>query len=243
MRKIMTLLFALAVATVSAPAFSGGGAGVHLDKAPIDIYDKESLKRGAKLFVDNCLSCHSAHFMRYKRMGDDLGMTVEETKALIHTGAKIHDTMNVAMPQDKSAKWFGTPPPDLSVISRSRNADWIYTYLRSFYLDDSRPMGVNNTVFPDVGMPHVLWKLQGWQQKIEQGEGDHKEIKLMADGTGTMKPVEYDAAVADLTNFLVYVGEPVKSYRQTLGWYVLAFLFIFFIVAYMLKKEYWKDVH
>jgi len=236
MKKIITLLFALAVASASAPVLAGGGAGVHLDEAPIDINDKESLKRGAKLFTEYCMSCHSIKFMRYKRMGDDLEMTKEETKALIDTGAKIHDKMEIAMPAKESGKWFGVVPPDLSVITRARGEDWIYTYLRSFYLDSSRAIGVNNTVFPDVGMPHVLWKLQGWQQKDEHG-------KLVADGSGSMTPAEYDEAVADLTNFLVYVGEPVKAYRQTLGWYVIAFLLIFLVPAYLMKKDYWKDVH
>ena len=226
-----------------------GGGGAHLDEAPVDLSDMESLQNGAKLFMNYCLSCHSAKFMRYKRMADDLGMSDQEVlDNLVYTGAKIHDTMEIAMPADQAAQWFGTAPPDLSVISRSRGADWLYTYLRGFYVDESRPMGVNNIVFADVGMPHVLEGLQGKQhlkeEKVNMAYGGEKTTeKLVVDGSGSMTPAEYDKAVGDLVNFLVYVGEPVKAYRMTLGWYVLGFLFILLILAYRLKKEYWKDVH
>ncbi len=244
MKKLSAVLFLL-------PSFAmaGGGGGVHLDHAPVDLSDKESLKSGAKLFMDYCLSCHSAKYMRYKRMADDLGMSDQEVlDNLVYTGAKIHDTMEIAMPGSAAAAWFGTTPPDLSVISRSRGADWLYTYLRGFYVDQSRPMGVNNVVFKDVGMPHVLEGLQGKQQlkeeKINMAYGGEKITEvLVADGSGTMTPAEYDKAVGDLVNFLVYVGEPAKAYRETLGWYVLGFLLILLVVSYRLKKEYWKDVH
>lgn len=228
---------------------AGGGGGAHLDEAPVDLSDMESLQNGAKLFMDYCLSCHSAKFMRYKRMADDLGMSDQEVlDNLVYTGAKIHDTMEIAMPSEQAAQWFGTAPPDLSVISRSRGADWLYTYLRGFYVDESRPMGVNNIVFADVGMPHVLEGLQGKQhlkeEKVNMAYGGEKTTeKLVVDGSGSMTPAEYDKAVGDLVNFLVYVGEPAKAYRMTLGWYVLGFLFILLILAYRLKKEYWKDVH
>lgn len=231
MKKLSVLLLLL-------PSFAmAAGGGVPLDKAPIDLSDKESLKNGAKLFMNYCLSCHSAKFMRYKRMADDLGMSDQEVlDNLVYTGAKIHDTMEIAMPADQASKWFGTTPPDLSVISRSRGDDWLYTYLRGFYKDPSRPMGVNNIAFKDVGMPHVLAGLQGNQSLKEDGT-------LVVDGSGTMSVEEYDKAVGDLVNFLAYVGEPVKAYRMTLGWYVLGFLLIMLILTYRLKKEYWKDVH
>lgn len=244
MKKINTLLL------VILPTFAlASGGGVHLDHAPVDVTDHESLKRGAKLFMNYCLSCHSAKFMRYKRMADDLGMEDSEVlENLVYTGAKIHDTMEIAMPESDAAAWFGTTPPDLSVISRSRGADWLYTYLRGFYVDKSRPMGVNNIVFQDVGMPHVLEGLQGKQylqeEKVNMAYGGEKVTeKLVADGSGSMTPAEYDKAVGDLVNFLVYVGEPAKEYRETLGWYVLAFLLILLVLSYRLKKEYWKDVH
>ncbi len=231
MKKISTLLFVI----LPTFAFAAGG-GAHLDSAPVDLSDKESLKSGAKLFMDYCLSCHSAKFMRYKRMADDLGMEDSEVlENLVYTGAKIHDTMEIAMPESDAAAWFGTTPPDLSVTSRSRGADWLYTYLRGFYVDVSRPMGVNNIVFQDVGMPHVLADLQGKQYLQEE--------KLVVDGSGSMTPDEYDKAVGDLVNFLVYVGEPIRAYRESLGWYVLIFLLILLVVSYRLKKEYWKDIH
>ncbi len=235
MKKMINKISALLLLLPSLAMASGGG--VHLDKAPVDLSDMESLQNGAKLFMNYCLSCHSAQFMRYKRMADDLGMSDQEVlDNLVFTGAKIHDTMQVAMPAEQSAKWFGTTPPDLSVISRSRGDDWLYTYLRGFYIDPSRPMGVNNVVFKDVGMPHVLAGLQGNQTLQEDGT-------LVVDGSGSMTAAEYDKAVGDLVNFLAYVGEPAKSYRMTLGWYVLGFLLILLVLSYRLKKEYWKDVH
>ncbi len=232
MKKISVLLLLL-----PSLAVAGGGSSVPLDKAPIDLSDMESLKNGAKLFMNYCLSCHSAKYMRYKRMADDLGMSDQEVlDNLVFTGAKIHDTMEIAMPADQAAKWFGTTPPDLSVISRSRGDDWLYTYLRGFYVDASRPMGVNNVVFKDVGMPHVMQELQGRQYLQEDGS-------LKLDGSGSMSVAEYDKAVGDLVNFLAYVGEPAKAYRLTLGWYVLGFLAILLVLTYRLKKEYWKDIH
>lgn len=236
MKKMMKKI-SIALLLLPSLALAGGGSSVPLDSAPVDLSDKESLKRGADLFMNYCLSCHSAHFMRYKRMADDLGMSDQEVlDTLVLTGAKIHETMQIAMPSEQSAKWFGTTPPDLSVISRSRGDDWLYTYLRSFYVDASRPMGVNNTVFKDVGMPNVLEGLQGKQHLQADGT-------LKGDGSGSMSAEEFDKAVGDLVNFLAYVGEPAKAYRMTLGWYVLGFLLILLIPAYRLKKEYWKDVH
>jgi ubiquinol-cytochrome c reductase cytochrome c1 subunit len=237
MKKMMKKTGVLLLLLFPSFVMGGGGGGVHLDTAPVDLSDNESLKNGAKLFMNYCLSCHSARFMRYKRMADDLGMSDQEVlDNLVFTGAKIHDTMEIAMPAEQAAKWFGTTPPDLSVISRARGDDWLYTYLRGFYVDPSRPMGVNNVVFKDVGMPHVLQGLQGKQTLQEDGT-------LTVDGSGSMTAAEYDKAVGDLVNFLAYVGEPVKAYRMTLGWYVLGFLLILLIPAYRLKKEYWKDVH
>ena len=245
--KKLIIAFLLAAAPVLGLA-AGGGA--HLDDANIDLSDQASLQRGAKYFVNYCLSCHSAKYQRYNRMARDLGLTEEEVKDnLMFTTDKIGETMNIAMPEAQAAEWFGTAPPDLSVIARARGVDWLYTYLRSFYLDDSRPFGVNNIVFPDVGMPHVLWELQGAQKAVYKTEKDAagNDVEVFDHfeqvTPGLMSPEQYDEMARDLTNFLSYVGEPVQLERKALGVKVLIFIAIFFVLAYLLKKEYWKDVH
>ncbi len=230
--------------------------GIHLDSAPGDLTDSESLKRGAQAFANNCLSCHSADYMRYNRIGRDLGWTdLEVSDKLINTRAadgektKVGELMKVAMNNDYSSVAFGTKIPGLTVIARARGADWLYTYLRTFYLDDSRPMGVNNLAFPDVGMPHVLWEKQGLQKAVFKTEKGHDGLekhvfeKMEIVQPGTMSVEEYDAYVGDLVNFMVYMAEPVQLERRSLGVKVLLFLFIFAIVAYLMKKEYWKDIH
>jgi len=228
----------------------------HLDHAPIDLKDTASLQRGAKTFAHYCLSCHSASYMRYNRIGRDLGMTDEEvSQELINTRdekgdkTKLGALMKVAMPEDYAKHTFGTKVPDLTVMARAKGADYLYTYLRTFYLDDSRPTGVNNIAFPKVGMPHVLWQMQGLQKanfKTEtDAEGNEHEIfeGMEIVQPGTMSTEEYDAFVADLVNFLVYMGEPVQLERRHLGIYVLIFLAVFGFIAYLMKKEYWKDIH
>lgn len=244
------LIFVIALLGLPQAGFSAGGSNVHLDKVDIDLKDKESLRNGAKLFVDYCLGCHSAALMRYSRIGQDLGMSKEEvTTELLTAGGKIGDTMTIVMQPEEAAKWFGTTPPDLSVLTRVRGADWVYTFLRSFYRDDSRPWGVNNAVFKDVAMPHVLWELQGLQEaKIEKhvdAEGHERETitGFTPIEAGSLSPEAYDAAMRDLVNFMVYLSEPSKLQRLELGKWVLGFLFVFFILAYMLKKEFWKDIH
>lgn len=250
MKKILIALFALLPGMVMA---SGGGA--HLDHAPVNVSDTESLKRGAKTFANYCLSCHGADYMRYNRIGTDLGMTEEEVQELISTRdakgerTKSGELMKVAMNNDYSKTAFGTKIPGLTVIARSRGADWLYTYLRTFYIDESRPTGMNNMAFKDVGMPHVLWEMQGLQKANFKTEtdADGNEQKVFEGfelvQPGTMKPEEYDAYVGDLVNFLVYMGEPMQTQRKSIGIWVLLFLAVFSVVAYMLKKEYWKDVH
>lgn len=233
------------------PGFAlAAGGGVHLDKADIDLHNKQSLQRGAKLFVNYCLSCHSAHFQRYSRMARDIGLTDDQViDNLMFASDKIGETMTIAMSREDGKAWFGAPPPDLSLVARSRGADWLYTYLRSFYLDESRPFGVNNVVFPSVGMPNVLWERQGLQKPVyrteHDAEGKEKQVidhlELVEPGSRT--PAEFDKDVRDLVNFLVYVGEPALLERKALGIKVILFLLVFLIVAYMLKKEYWKDVH
>jgi ubiquinol-cytochrome c reductase cytochrome c1 subunit len=223
--------------------------GVHLDQANIDPDNQQSLQRGARLFVNYCLSCHAAALMRYERMGDALGITeLQVAENLMYTGGKVGDLMTVATDPEDAVEWFGTVPPDLSVIARSRGVDWLYTYLRSFYLDPSRVTGVNNLVFPDVGMPDVLWELQGWQKPVittvKDTDGtEHKVIDLELVEPGLMSPKEFDRAVRDLVNFLDYMAEPGKHDRQALGVKVILFLLVFLVVAYLMKKEFWKDVH
>jgi len=249
-KLIITFLFAI----ISVHAYASEG-GAELETAPIDIYDKASLARGAKDFAAYCFSCHSASFMRYNRIAKDTGMDEAEVRnTFIFTRdkkgdpTKMGDLMKVSMTEDYARQAFNAPVPDLSLTARARGADWLYTYLHSFYMDASRPTGMNNVVFPGVGMPNVLWELQGLQKAVyttTEHEGaktehlDHLELVQ----PGSMNKEEYDAFAADLVNFMVYLAEPVQVERRSLGWKVLLFLAGFFVVAYMLKKEYWKDVH
>ncbi|MCU7842458.1 MAG: cytochrome c1 [Candidatus Thiodiazotropha sp. (ex Monitilora ramsayi)] len=246
MKKLIVVILLAAAPMLGLAA----GGGAHLDDADIDLGDQASLQRGAKFFMNYCLSCHSAKFQRYNRMAKDLGLTEEEViNNLMFTTDKIGDTMNIAMTADKATAWFGNPPPDLSVITRARGVDWIYTYLRSFYLDKERPFGVNNIVFPDVGMPHVLWELQGAQKAVfktvkDSAGNDTQQFDHFEPVTpGTLSPEEYDQVARDLTAFLSYIGEPIQMERRRLGVWVLLFIAVFFVLAYLLKKEYWKDVH
>ena len=234
-------LIALLFAPIMAFASSGN---VHLDKWPGSVSDKAALQNGAKLFVNYCLNCHGASYMRYKNL-IDLGLTEQQVREnLMFTSDKIGGLMAVAARSDEQKQWFGATPPDLTIVARARGeagndaagADWLYTYLRSFYRDANRPTGWNNVVFENVGMPHALWELQG-----EQVMGpDHK---LMLAKPGKLKPQEYDAMVADLVAYLKYMGEPVAEFRKKLGVIVLIFLGVLFVFAYALKREYWKDIH
>ncbi len=245
MRVAIGLLLLVAVPGTVAAA----GAGYDLDDANIDLTNKASLQNGAKLFVNYCQGCHSAAYQRYNRLARDLGLDdalVEDN--LIFTGAKVGETMLNAMPEDDSKRWFGAPPPDLTVIARSRGEDWLYTYLRTFYLDPSRPLGVNNAVFRGVGMPHVLWELQGWQKPVIEttldDQGNEHEVingfELVE--PGSLAPVEFDQAMRDLVTFLAYIAEPVRLEREALGIKVLLFVVVMTVVFYLLKKEYWRDV-
>jgi ubiquinol-cytochrome c reductase cytochrome c1 subunit len=217
----------------------------HLQRANIDPTDNESLQRGAKHFVTYCLGCHSIKHIRYQRMSLDFG--IDDTKVLSEIapqGATIYQQMHTAMNAHDSGKWFGVQPPDLSLVSRSRSADWLYNYLKSFYTDPKKPLGTNNLVFKDVGMPNVFWQLQGEQKATFKTVDGKQEIdSLVVDVPGTLSEQEFDAMVNDLVNFLVYVGEPIKLERERMGKYVLFFLGMFLLIAYLLKKEYWKDVH
>lgn len=233
----------LLLVALMAPAMALASGNVHLDKANYDLGDQASLQRGAQIFVNYCLGCHSANYMRYNRM-QDIGLSEEAIKQnLMFTTDKVGDLMTIPMSKQDAAAWFGAAPPDLTVIARSRGADWLYTYLRGFYRDESRPTGWNNTVFDKVGMPHVLYELQGEQAMETVKEGEHKSHKLVLAKPGKLKPAEYDAAVNDLVGYLVWMGEPAQQSRVKIGFVVLIFLALFFVVAYKLKKEYWKDVH
>jgi ubiquinol-cytochrome c reductase cytochrome c1 subunit len=216
---------------------------VELQEADIDLSDNESLQRGAKHFVTYCLGCHSAKHMRYLRFAMDVG--VDQKKMLediAPEGASIYDQLHSAMNKHDAEKWFGVQPPDLSLIARSRGADWLYTYLKSYYSDTARPFGVNNLVFEDTAMPNPLWQLQGEQHAEIRKTIYGEYTKLVLDDPGTLTEREFDVFVNDLVNFLVYVGEPVQLERERLGKYVIIFLLMFLVIAYLLKKEYWKDV-
>lgn len=250
----------LLVALLAAPALAlAASEDVRLDRAPIDEHDLVSLQHGAKIYVNYCLGCHGASYMRYNRL-EELGLTAQQIRDnLILTDAKVGDLMKSAMDPRDAKEWFGAVPPDLTVIARSRaspagsGADWLYTYLRGFYRDPVRPTGWNNVVYRDVGMPHVLWRLQGEQElrteivtipRADEEDAEKHEVqKLVLVRPGTLSPNEYDQLVRDLVNFLVYMAEPAKRSRIEVGTYVLLFLFALFVLSYALKKEYWKDVH
>ena len=258
-------------------AASAAGGGLGLLHANTNLSDRASLQRGAKLFVNYCSGCHSLEFMRYNRMARDLGLSDQQVmENLIFTSAKVGDEMRVALRRENAKEWFGAAPPDLSVIARSRGPDWLYSYLLTFYRDPNpaRPFGVNNLVFTDVGMPHVLWSLQGIQT-LEKGERpstaksehtvrleatkhglnlhnivldesgeEHKVVDRLVIGTpGGLETGPFRSAARDVVNFLTYVGEPAKLVRYRMGFWVLVYLAIFFVLSYALYREYWKDVH
>ena len=241
-RAAAVLLFAPAVAMAAA-------ASVHLDKAPVST-DPAALQNGAKLFVNYCLNCHSASFMRYNQL-TNIGLSEQDIRDnLMFTGERVGDLMKIAARPAESKAWFGATPPDLTLIARQRasgdgsGADWLYTYLRQFYRDTERPTGWNNVVFENVGMPHVFWQLQGEQvAKVSANADGSKKVELSLAKPGVMAPAEYDKAVADLVSFLVWMGEPVAEKRKSIGTVVLIFLAGFFVLAYALKKNYWKDIH
>ena len=218
-----------------------------LERAPIDPRDAVSIQRGAQVFVNYCLNCHGAESMRYKRL-EDLGLTQQQIKDnLMFAADKVGDTMTVAMRRGDAKSWFGVAPPDLSVIARARGADWLYAYLRSFYRDDSRDSGWNNLVFPNVGMPHALYELQG-DQVLRSPPGPETDSAtgaepLVLQTPGKLSAAAYDRLTADLVNYLVYMSEPARETRIRIGYAVLIFLGLLFVPVYFLKKEYWKGIH
>lgn len=248
-KLILTLIAALGIAT-GAQAAEGG---IAWDKAPVNTTDQASLQNGAKLFVNYCLSCHSAAFMRYNRL-QDIGLTEQEIKDnLLFTTDKVGETMKATLDPKQAKDWFGGTPPDLTVIARSRagaggtGADYLYTFLRTFYRDDTKPTGWNNLAFPSIGMPHALWQLQGERRAVfeEQGVGGQKTqvFKGWEQLTeGSMTPVQYDQAVGDLVNYLQWMGEPAQNSRVRIGVGVLLFLGMFIVIAWRLNAAFWKDV-
>lgn len=238
----------LLVACAAPAAFAATGT-VQLEPANNDIGNVASLQRGARNFVNYCLGCHSARYVRYSRLAEDLELTEEQLiDNLMFTGERPHDTMQIAMRPRDAERWFGVAPPDLSLIARSRGTDYVYTFLKSFYVDPARPTGVNNLVLPNAAMPHVLWELQGVQNAVYEGHMDaqgnmQKQFTGFELATpGEMTAEEFDTFVRDTVNFLDYVSEPVQLERRTLGLRVLGFLLVFFLFAYALKREFWKDV-
>ncbi len=217
------------------PAFTRAELSVPLLQPKIDPNDTASLRRGAKLYVDRCLGCHSLKHLRYSRLKQDLKLSEAEFKALFPGVEKATGTLSSSLASQDAIAWFGAPPPDLSERARALGTDWLYTYLRSFYADDSRPFGVNNLIFKDVAMPNVLWDLQGKQRLKDQ------RLELVE--PGELTPEEFDLAVGDLVNFLAYAAEPTSLVRRSLGKYVIGFLLVLTFVTYRLKKAYWKDLH
>jgi ubiquinol-cytochrome c reductase cytochrome c1 subunit len=218
-----------------------------LEPANNNVANTASLQRGAKYFVNYCFGCHSAQYVRYNRLGQDLQLTEQQLiENLMFTGEQPFDTMANAMRPEDSVRWFGTPPPDLSLIARSRGTDYIYTFLRSFYAAPGRPTGVDNAVLPGTAMPHVLWQLQGTQRPVYATDAEHGGAEVLEGfvlvRAGQLDSSAFDEVVRDIVNFLDYLGEPIKRERQQLGIRVIGFLLVFLLIAYMLKKEIWKDV-
>jgi ubiquinol-cytochrome c reductase cytochrome c1 subunit len=216
-----------------------------LDSADNNIDNIASLQRGAKYFVNYCLGCHSAQYVRYNRLAQDLQLSEQQViDNLMFTGERPFDTMAIAMRPEDSERWFKVSPPDLSLIARSRGTDYIYTFLRSFYAAPGKPTGVDNIVLPGTAMPHVLWQLQGTQRAVFHTDEHNAQVfdhfELVTPGE---LPVErFDDVARDIVNFLDYIAEPIKRERQQLGVRVIGFLLVFLLIAYMLKKEIWKDV-
>jgi len=238
----------LAFAALAAVSFAGVAQAAEeggMEPMNIRVDDVASLQRGSRLFFNYCSGCHSLQFMRYSRIAEDLKLDEKEVQAsLIFTGAKIGDKATNQMPPALAATWFGKAPPDLSLEARAKGSDWIYHYLKSFYLDPSRPVGWNNTVFPNVSMPNPLWELQGLQVAVKKGEGGESEIeKLEIKTPGRVSEAQYDEAVRDITAFLTYAGEPAALKRTSMGVWVLLYLAFFTFLAWLLKHEFWKDVH
>ena len=257
LRHLLVLLVALAGAS---PALASSGGGVAMQSAHTNVGNTAALQRGAKLYMNYCASCHSMQFLRYSRMAEDLGLSEEQVMANLNlSGAKFGETIRAGMPRAQAEAWFGTAPPDLSLTARSRGVDWIFNYLKSFYADPDRAAGWNNTILPGAAMPHVLWELQGSQvpvtrppDKGEDGKAKACEgpaigaecfVEFQVASAGALSPAEYDEAVRDITTFMQYAAEPAALQREKYGVWVVLFLAVLTFLLWMLKHEYWRDVH
>ncbi len=270
MKKIFLLLvLGLLPLAVSASEGEKACGSIDCDKFEPSLHDKAALQRGAKYFVNYCMGCHALSYMRYERLADDLNIPHDVAQQNLNfSGGNIGDLMTIAAPAKEQKKWFGAAPPDLTLVARARGVEWLYTYLRNFYQDDKRPYGVNNRVFKDVGMPHAMLELQGMAKCApgpvhaenggikrdpltraeilvdpQTGEALNPCGRLVVEKAGQLKGAEFDQAVGDLVSFLAYSGEPSALKRQRMGVYVLFFIALFFVVAWLLNREYWKDVH
>ncbi len=265
--KRFVIFLAAFLMTFNVSVFAAGGSDLALDKVHMNMSDKASLQRGAQLFVNYCLSCHSAKYARYNRVAEDLDIPLWQLKEnLMFTTDKEGDLMKTTMPAEDAKAWFGVAPPDLTLVSRVRKSDWLYTYLRAFYQDDSSPSGWNNSLFENVAMPHAMYELQGVQRLVRKVDasktaaGDAhaasapavevgENQKVVGDAIfelvhpGKMSSAEFDQAMTDLTAFLSYLAEPVQLERKKIGVYTLIFLILLTLLCYLLKKEYWRDVH
>lgn len=257
MKRFAKLLTAFAGLVVSGSAFAAGGHALPYSYTP-DTSNLASLQRGARDFMAYCSGCHSMKYLRYNRIGQDLGIPDDVLKSsLMFTSEKPGDAILSSMPAEASKAWFGQTPPDLTLETRARGADWVYSYLRTFYVDAKRPLGVNNLVLPNASMPHVLWALQGWQVKEEahaeasdhgegghaDGGGEHHGVPLKLVQPGSLTPDQYEKFVGDLVNFMAYAAEPGKSIRTGVGPKAMFYLLILLTLCYFLKKEFWRDIH
>ena len=233
---------------VAALAQNEGDGARHMEPANTDVSDLASLQRGAKYYVNYCLGCHSAQYVRYNRLGADLGLTENQlVENIMFTGERSFDTMNNAMTDEDAAAWFGVAPPDLSLIARSRGTDYLYNFLRGFYQDDSALSGANNLWLENTAMPHVLWEQQGIRRAVfvdtdVNGVAMPTFERFEPVSPGTLDEAEYDELVRDIVTFLDYIGEPMQLTRRALGVRVIGFLLVFLVIAYMLKREVWRDV-
>lgn len=247
---LATSVMAVSLVAVLPQVANAAGGGAELEHFTPERTEK-SLQRGAKVFVNHCMGCHTADYHRYSHLARDVGLSDEAVvENLIFTTdasgepSKIGSLMGNNMSEEYGKEAFGAVPPNLALISRSRGVDWLYSYMKSFYLDESRPMGANNIVFPQVGMPHVLADLQGWQKPVYESDDEGHEVfaGFQQVTAGKLSPAEYDSTITDLVSFLDYLGDPNREARHSLGIKVMLFLLIFLVLAIMLKKEYWKDI-
>ncbi|KAA2284809.1 cytochrome c1 [Arenimonas fontis] len=244
----MTKLRFFALLLALAPAVGLAAGGAKLEHSGTDLGDRASLQRGAGLFMNYCAGCHSLSMQRYSRLGEDLGLSQEQVERfLIRGNAKYGEPINTGITAGDGEAWFGKAAPDLSLVARAKlgGPDWVYSYLKGFYVDESRPLGWNNTVFPGASMPHVLWELQGIQRPVYDvdAEGQAHLVRLELVKPGRLSPAEYDRVARDISAFLQYVAEPAALQRESVGVWVILFLALFTLLAWLLKAEYWRDVH